>query len=509
MAISYADAMPPEQAEMSVPQGSESATLAFRGHKIHLIGPLLVPVEELQRNVERAKDLSDATRLLAKHYVEAGYPAARLHYMLMDEELFLVVRLGQITGVDGPEALTRYFRGVEDHVPLRDNHLEPARVLASVHADRMGADVAALFETDDGKTRLKLLPYAELRTTRLQFNFGNPGNRFTGRHFADAEIRKGFSTGDELSAGWQTSISGLSDDDDLGSRDYDDYSAGWSRVTPAGLFGLRARNTEYDFTNTAGDSAGDARIVQVETAWMYPLIAGERHRWIVNAKLDYTNKEAELNDGTEIQDEEYASAETGLDVVWNGGLGEAPLTLEAGAQLRKGLGDHDRLVAQAPDFGYLLVRPRALGALLLGDAWDVELQADFQLTNDTVPEQSQWVLGGLDNLAGYLPGVAVGDSGGLLRGTVSYFDIPQLFGVELVPSVFVEYGYARFERPVTGIAPRGTVELADAGAQLDLRWRHWLRGRIAIARGIGDSGIDQAALDDSEANFYFNLRVSF
>lgn len=507
MAISFADALPPEQAEISVPQGAERATLSYRNYKIHLIGAALVPRDALQRDLEKARDLSDATRLIAARHEEAGYPASRLHYMLVDEELFVVVRAGQVVAVDGPETLTRYFKGIEQHQPLRDIHIESACVLASVHADRMGTDVAAAFQPEADGLHLRLLPYGEpLRRTRLSASFGNPGNRFTGRHFADVEARRAFATGDEFVLAWQTSLGDFNDSD--GSEDYDDYALGWSRVTTAGLFGLSAQLTEYDFGNS-GTPMGDARITQVEGAWLYPFIAGRDYRWIVNVRLDYTHKEAELNDGTRIQDEEYASAETGLDIVWETQWREIPLVVEGGAQVRKGLGDDEPSTLGEADLGYLMLRPRVLAGALFGDAWDFELSGDFQLTKDTVPEQSQWVLGGVDNLTAYLPGVAVGDSGGLLRTRLSYLSLPSILGVELVPGAFIEYGYSRFEQPAPGTAPRGTVELADAGAQLELRHRRWLRAQIAIARGIGDSGIARAERDDSAANFFFKVKATF
>lgn len=510
MAISFPDALPPQQASLTVSQDSAQAVLTFRGFRIHLSGAAPVPQATLQRAIERAEDLSAALRVLSSEYQRAGYPAARLYYMLAGEDLFVAADLGRVTEVVAPEPLVDYFSSVPAHRPLQDTDLEPARILGSLHADRAGLALTSVLEPGIEGSVLRLQSdEPEVAAARLRAEINNYGNRFTGRHFFELDARRGLSSGDEFNAGWKTSLSALNED--RRADEYNDYRAGWSRVTPAGVFGVAVSAADYAFDVARllpGASApAEGRIVQAETAWLYPLIAGQGYRWLVDARLDYTYKKSNLRDGAVLQKEEYASAEGGLSFIWETDWFGAPATLETGAQIRRGLGDEDE--ADAANLGYLLLRPRLTTGVSLDDHWDLQLDTEVQLTDDTVPEQSQWVLGGPERLAAYLPGIAVGDSGGWGRLQLTYFSGGSLLGIEWIPRAFVEYGYARYETPMAEIRPAGTVELSDAGAQLDLRYRDWLRGSIGVARGLGESGISAARADEGKANFYFRLAATF
>ncbi len=510
MAISLPDALPPQQITMQVPDGATNAVLAFRSYRIHVLGPLAGSQNDLQALIEDAEDLSAATRRLSAHYIEAGYPAAQLRYMLTDRDLFLLVGLGQIVEVDSPEPIRKYFAGLTEHDPVRDTDLEHARVLASIHADRAGLNLGTELVPVEGGSRLEFFELEEnIRPTQWRAQMGNPGNRFTGRHFLDLGVRHGFASGDELMLGWQTSLSGLNSD--RRSDDYNDFLAGWSRVTTAGLFGINGRASVYDYpvARLFSDDTAEGRIVQVDASWLYPLSAGEDHRWIVSAKVDYTHKRAELQDGTRLQDEEYPSVEGGMSYAWLTDLGNDPATLEFEAQVRQGLGSDDDSALSATDLRYLLIRPRVLAGISPSDDWELQAEAQLQFTDDAVPEQAQWVLGGMDNLSAYLPGVLVGDSGGLVRLQASYFGIGRWAGIEMIPGAFVEYGYARFETTPPGAPPERTAEIADAGAQVEFKYDRWLRARLVAARGFADSGIDEQLLEATEANFFFTVTATF
>ena len=94
---------------MHVPADAATVELDFRGFRLHLHGSAPASADELERLIEPAEDLSAAVRLLADLYVEAGYPAARLHYFLVDEDLHLLVRRGHLTDIDAPQRLRPYF----------------------------------------------------------------------------------------------------------------------------------------------------------------------------------------------------------------------------------------------------------------------------------------------------------------------------------------------------------------------------------------------------------------
>ena len=512
MAIDAPPALPPEQIVIRRPAGRANAVLSFRRFRIHILGTLPSSSDRLQRLIEPAEDLSAAVRLLSDHYVRSGYPATQLRYMLIDDDLFLIAMLGQVVDVQAPEVLLPYFEPFVGRSPLRGSDLECARILASLHADRAGLNLAATFEPHDLDGRVLQLRdvNGDIDTRRITLGVGNPGNRFTGRHLADVLAEHGFASGDHLRLGWQTALRGL--DDNQRSDRFDEFLAGWSRVTPTGLFGMQAILKQYEFrtAQTALTSAGaDGEIIEVQASWERPISASNSHRWLAAAEVDYTYKRSELDDGTRLQREEYPSIEIGLSGSSIMPLPQAlQLMLEARLELRHGLGKKDG-DPRAVNERYLLGRPQVRAALVLDDRWELMMRGELQISRDTVPEQSQWVLGGVGYLDAYLPGVAIGDSGGLLRVELNHLETSPWLGIEWIPGIFAEYGYARFERPLPDLRPAGTAEIRDAGARVDMLYARWLRASLSIARGFGESGIGDGDLDRNKANFQFSVSASF
>lgn len=533
MAVTLPPVIPPQQAEVAQlqRQGAESAAFDFQSWRVHVLGPAVLDRDTLASATQEAATLSDVVRNLAARYYEAGYPAAQLRYGLAGSDLYVVATLGKLARIEGPQALKSYFEDLAGLDPLTDSAFEQRRVLATAHADRAGLQVEPVFRPDpsgDAYT-MTLEPVPEAPDpTRFKIELGNPGNRFVGRHFLDLDLRHGLASGDEFNATWRTGLKGLNDDE--AADRYDEEMLSWSRVTRYGIFGLSGRNVDYRIDLRAesdrplyrllrnllpflppntGEQPIKGDIQQIEAAWAYPLAADFHSRWSVNAKLDYTLKELELRDSdARIQHQEYGSIEAGTAYGRTIDIGERRLDLDGGLALRKGLGsDETDEATSLADLGYLLWRPQLSARLSQGD-FSTRLELYAQLTGDSVPEQSQWVLGGLGNLASYLPGVAVGDSGGLARLQVDY----RLFGKgerhALVPRAFVEYGYARFENPQAGL-PGGTPAIADAGVELAFSYSGWLDASLAYAESFHERDIDKQTLDDADANIYFRAALKF
>lgn len=229
----------------------------------------------------------------------------------------------------------------------------------------------------------------------------------------------------------------------------------------------------------------------------------------MNALIDYTDKELSVSTtGDLAQSQKYGSVEAGTSLTQTYEVGDYPLTLAAGLAVRQGLGD-DKVanpLVQA-DLGYLLFRPQ-LGAQIVTGNWTSQVRAVAQITSDTLPENSQWVMGGVGNVATSLPGVASGDSGALLRMSVQY-DTWDVFGPdwEFVPSVFAEYGYSKFENQLGGLLPGGTPAVSDVGVEATLKWNTLVAFRLTYAEKISDENLSDATLQQSDANVYFNLVI--
>ncbi|MCC2657199.1 MAG: hypothetical protein K0Q76_2307 [Panacagrimonas sp.] len=491
-------------------QGSAYVSAAFQENQVHVIGPEVVSKEALEGAITGAENLSDVVRRVQAAYYLAGYPSVRLAYALAAPDLYIGVTLGKITKVEAPERYRAYFDQLEGADPLTDEKLEPGRTFASLHADRAGQAATPTLIPDGDGSILRIEPTdTGPERTAVGLGVGNPGNRFVGRHFADWFAKHSFTTGDEVRFTGRYGLEGLDHDD--GARGYGDFSAAWGRVTPWGLLALQGRFTGYqvevDALNLPDPVKLTGNIGEVELGWTGLLHSSFYSRWGVSAKVDYTRKILEEASSEEdIQQQEYGSVEAATQYSRVFRPMDLPTELSAGVMVRSGLGDNkiDQLRVRA-DLGYLLFRPTLGASVRFGEYATIRLAMIAQITDDTLPEQQQWVMGGIGNIESYLPGVASGDSGGLARLQWET-DSQGLFGFAVTPRLFVEYGYAKFENDVSGDDERKT--LVDGGASLTFS-RGPFDASVSYAESIQEKKIDKDTLHDSDANMFFRVAMKF
>lgn len=504
-------------AEVLRGQGGAYVSAAFQQNQIHVIGPDVVSQDQLTEAISGAENLSDVVRRIQATYYLAGYPAVRAVYALAEPDLYVQITLGKVSKVEAPERYQQYFDGLSSADPLTDEDLEPARTFASLHADRAGEAAIPTFKPDGDGSVLRIEPNDKgPGRSSIGGGFGNPGNRFVGRHFVDYFAKHSFTTGDEIRATGRHSVETLDDEND--SEGYHEHSLGWGKVTPWGLLALQGRFVGYQQTlevpGLTDPVKFDGSIREVELGWSGLLHAGFFSRWGVGAKVDYTRKDFSTTDGypTETDDiqvlqrQEYGSLELSTEYARVLRPMDTPVELGAGVTVRSGLGDNETDdPVTAADLGYLLFRPTLSAKVKFSELLTVRLAAIAQISDDTVPEQQQWVMGGVGNIEAYLPGVASGDSGGLAR---LQFETSQfhLFGIGIVPRLFAEYGYAKFEN-ASGDAGE-TQSLADTGVSLAFT-RAPFEASISYAESIKEKNIVREALRDSDANAFFRISVTF
>ncbi len=547
MPIALPPPLPPVQgiAEEIQQQGSAYVTAEVQEVQLHVIGPDVVSKDVLTLVITSAATMSDAVRLVQGLYYAAGYPGVQVSYALVQPDLFVLVRLGAVAEVEAPAPYDRYLSGVVGADPLTDDALEPGRTLASLHADRAGQTATPVFKADeDGRMVLRIEPQdGAPKRGFIGAEFGNPGNRFVGRHFLDWFASHSLTTGDDFRATGRHVLEGLSDEPGAGG--YHEHSLGWSRVTPWGLFGLSGRYVGYqqilDLSGTAPEPLGgggllssllspvfdlltgllgpanvadpvsfDGNIRQAELGWTYLLAADFSSRWTVGSKVDYTRKDFSTTFFGEqtVQRQEYGSAEVSTDYsTLTHPLG---LQTELGGTLavRSGLGDDktDEPLTAA-DLGYLMYRATLSAKTQLHEWVSMSLVATGQVSGDRLPEQEQWVMGGVGNLEAYLPGVAAGDSGGVAR---LQFELKGLsLGTLTVrPRIFAEYGVARYEEPLVGQAS-GTQAISDGGVSLAMSLGPSLEASVSYAESISEDRIEQSVLDRADANVFFRVAAKF
>lgn len=514
MPIALPAPLPPVQgsADLIQAQGAATVTASVKDTQVHVIGPEVVSKERLAATIGAAVDQSDAVRQIQALYYAAGYPAVKVTYALAGSDLYVLVNLGKVDAVEAPAPYDRYLAGAAGAEPFTDAQLEPARTLASLHADRAGQSAVPEFKSDGERTVLRVEPNDRgPGRSSMGASFGNPGNRFVGRHFVDYFARHSFTTSDELKATGRHALTGLNEDDDAES--YYEYTAGWSRVTTLGVFGITGRAVGYQQPITlvgfADPVSFDGTIRQGELAWVNVLAADFDRRWTVGAKGDYTRKDFSTTQGSlVVQRQEYGSAELSTDYAQVVRPGDVTTELSAGLAVRSGLGDDETAdPVRAADQGYLLVRPTLGARTRFEGPMSISLYLTGQYSDDTVPEQQQWVMGGIGNIEAYLPGVAVGDSGGLAR---LQWDFPalEISVLRISPRLFAEYGVSQLENPLAGESGKAQ-HIGDGGVSLVFALGPNLEAAVSYAESFEEKNIDQAVLDNADANAFFRISAQF
>lgn len=504
MTIAPPPPLPPQQADVaSIRQAQEIGIVRYRAYRVHVLGASVLGSEELEPIFADADTVSNAVRALGRAYYDAGYPGAQIHYALVGEDLYVAVDLGELTDVQAPEALEPYFEDLPRGEPLTDRTFEKRRALAEAYAERARLYADTRLTADDGGRVLYITSHdSDARTFSAGAAFSNPGNRFVGRHFLDLEASLVGDSGDELDLLWSTGLTGLNDD--ARADEYYDETLTWSRVTPRGLFALTAHVVDYKQPTDTLTIDGD--LEELQAAWSYPLAATFASRWIVDARVDYTRKRRSAPGlGESAQNERYPSVELGTDFTWTTLWAGLPWDLEVGLTLRKGL--RSTTADSGAELDYLVWRPSARADAAIGDRVTASIAAAGQFGSDTTPEQSQWVLGGTNAIYAFLPGVAVGDSGGLALLQIEY-RFPRYKGVEVRPRAFAEYGFARYETSLPG-APAHSVQLADIGVEIGARLHSWLEASLAGAIPLEDDDLSSAVRDDSDAGLLFRIALSY
>ena len=492
--------------------------VAYHDYRLHVFGSGALPQGKLEAAIASADSLSNAVRALASAYYSAGYPAAQLTYALANRDLYILVTLGRLAAVRGPRYLTKYFTDIHSDEPLTSSALERRRTLASLHADRAGENATPLLVRrgpgptspnvapgyDDDDYLLDLKPdQSGPKQTAVRAEVSNPGNRYVGRHFIDLDVKQNTGWGDEFHFLWRHSLTFLNHSNN--GSNYAEYDLAWNRVTPYGVLGLAIMDTRYRIELENLPLTG--MLTSGEADWFGVLAADFFSRWTLQARLGRTDKrlDAPAPSGP-VQHELYNWSELGSQYSIVHPLGQQRLNLDAGITLGAGLSPDERAVAT--DFRYFVWRPALHAQLQASASVTVALDASAQLTHDTVPEQQQWVLGGLNNGGAYLPGVATGDAGEIVRGSLAYAAIPLGEHFRLTPKIFAEYGIAELKHPSPG-QNQGKPAIADAGVDLTLGAFEWLELGLAYAEGFYDHDLTSDELQASRARLFFHVRGTF
>lgn len=457
--------------------------------------------EMLPPAIDGAETLSDVVRELARSCYREGYPTGQIVYARVGDTVFISAENRQLAAVKLPEAYQDFFDGLEGTVP-RDSDFEQRRALASVRADRDGENYRLKFEdAGNGDSSVVLAGdyVGEASTSKLVLQVGNLGNRFVGRHIAGLDIEESFNGGWTFGAEARTALSGLNDDEFSTTDSLNEQWIGLSKATNVGIFAISGRFLQFQDLEDALVPF-DANLEQGGFSWAYTPYADFKRRLVTTLEAEYIDRDTELRpSGVVAFRERYTAIAAAANYTLQFGSGTRPMHLDATLLLSHGLGgNEDRTFAS---LDYLLIRPSAKLKIGLNESLNFNAGFSMQITDDVTPEQKQWVLGGIESVHAFLPGVASGDEGYVANLGVSTKDY-QWNSIK-----YSLAGFAEMADVSSNLPGGGDVTLADVGLSLTWQYKKRTRGFIAYAVAVDDDDLSDAARDAAEADLLFSIAV--
>ena len=481
------------------------------GYRYAVIGNRLLSVAELTTALQSGDTPAAAIGALKKAYEAKGYFLVALVGQAQDRQVLLQVVQGRLLHVEGPRSLVAFFSGLKGNDTLRNSDVIRQSTLAQAYAATNGQQPQISFkpapEVGGSSMQISQVPLADSHAVGGSLTAGNFGNRYAGHYVAQAQAyahHDGFSV--QLSH--SRALTGM--DENTRGAYYAATSGSLSAITPVGTFQLDGSSTRYQLGKAFAPlyPAGKVKVFGgLATQLLY---ADDVHRWTLQEGLHHVrDSEAVFNGAYALRDQKFNVLDVGSDYSWRfGGFLRQPanVALSGGIKLGSARGDSGFNRAPGSPTGHFQMFTASVGVTqALARGYNVQFNLSGQGTPDTVPSYEQWVLGGLGNLAAYLPGTIVGDRGYLGRLTVQG---PQwnAGSLQLRPSVFAEHGAARY-RYIAPLAPTWQ-SLEDLGASLsvDLPWAH-SSAMLAYAKPLGSRHVAATLRDSQRAHVFFYVQL--
>jgi hemolysin activation/secretion protein len=142
----------------------------------------------------------------------------------------------------------------------------------------------------------------------------------------------------------------------------------------------------------------------------------------------------------------------------------------------------------------------------LADHYELAMNLDAQFSDGTqLPQQQQYVLGGMNSLSAYLPGVLIGDNGYFVHAALNAKY--RAWGMPVEASIFAEYGATNFS-DVSGELGM-EQSLADAGVRFSASLGYGFETEFVAAVPLMDKVVDKARVDSLESDFFWRLRWTY
>ncbi|MEI7037702.1 ShlB/FhaC/HecB family hemolysin secretion/activation protein [Fulvimonas yonginensis] len=440
------------------------------GYRYVVAGNHLLEPADVRSALKRGATPTEAIGALKRAYADRGYFLVAVVAQVQGREVKVNVVQGRLAHVEGPTDLAAYFAGLLGRDDVRHEQVVRRDLLVQAHAATEGLQAKLAFvpaaEPGASTLRIDTTRSAHEHHAGGSLSVGNLGNRYAGHDLAQVQGQLQYG-GYTLQVNHARALTGV--DADSRGAFYAATGATLTRVTPAGWFQLDGIGTRYRLGVAFAplDPAGNVSVFGGGATQL--LFADEARRWTLSEGLHRVHdRETVFAGAYALRDQRYQVVDLGTQASWQlGGVGGRPasLALALGSKLGGpgGAGGfYNGTGAPTADFHIFTARVSLDQALAKG--YGLRLELSGQATPDTLPSYEQWVLGGVNALAAWLPGTLAGDRGFLERLTLE----APVWGIgtwRLRALAFAEQGASRYNE-ATGNPGRQT--LTDAGASLAL-----------------------------------------
>ncbi len=556
MAIDLPPALPPQLATASYyyanyKRDDSVVTGDIKGTTVRIVGNHYLSAEKLQALMAQASLPSEFIKELTRSYYDAGHLLMKVRYFREGPVVTVMVGEYELAEVRADDAIRPYFTDLVGDKNLSMPEYHRLRALARIQAQREGVDYTVSFEViNDNQAVLVLTgnPLNEHDATDYIVEFNNRGSRFAGRYYGVAGVKHHFNSGTEASLVYQHAFTDWGEAGD--GKNLDQFKLGVNHPFTFGLYGLELSHAEYDkvesraqfrsgactlliltctpASTTIKSVESSAEIFQFSITGKQYLYSTPVQQITLSERLEHVDSIVEENGLSKPSlDEQYQTAELGVD------YSRQPLdsgtVLKLGLDLRVGLGgdggtldsydDFQRSYSsQNPSAGvspevvpaarsgeFYVLKPRAEYHMLFSDKYVLGFSARAQIADEQLPQQQQYVLGGMKSMSAYLPGVLVGDQGYHLKAEVT--TKRNWWGFIWKPAAFIEYGATSFKDASGDLGEE--QRLSDMGLKLSTDFGDALEMEIVAAVPLSDDVSDVFAVEKAEADFFWRLRKVF
>lgn len=519
MLITFTPPPPPSPfiIEFKQPEnGAHPTILESHGYHYIVTGNTLLPPKRLIRVILNAATPKKALGDLLKAYQSAGYSLVALTGDVKGRGVTVSVFEGMLMEVNTPKGMGGFFSGLKEEPTLKKSDLERDQILAEAYAKRSGQTVHLNLSPapNPGSSSLTVsqTPLPNYFPISGNVLFGNIGSRYSSDYIMGSSVSANLTHGVQITGAFQQGLPGLSSTS-FGSNYYQG-NLGASVVTPFGIYGVSAGWTHYRLGDLTYPLNPDGNIFTLTFSGTQLLYADDSTRVSLTESFNHvSNKETGYYQYYTLLNQKYDYVSFGPSVNHALTLGGLTGNLDFGAIFNQGISSVSGTFADGipgvPTSHFSYMTASTTYRQSLPHKFKAILSLQGQISNDTLPQQQQWVLGGMGNLSAWVPGAAVGDSGYIGRmevdaPTFRRLDTSAVFGG------FLEMGGAAYRTPAPGTSPWQT--LTDVGITLKLQLPYQISATVVAALPIeraGFEGSEVTTLDNNRINAFFVVQKGF